>query len=123
MGTDEFLFEQAQLQEEEFFELEPPCGFLKGVLVGRKMDVPYGVLQAAEGVFGEDVFGKGFPDFGETKGQGGALEFAHHFARYTSVQELFGARVDAGESALKVGAFGQGSVDLRVHHVEFSVEE
>ena len=68
MGANEFLFEQAQLKEEEFFELEPTGGFLKGVLVGREMDVSDGVLKAAEGVFGEDVFGQRFPDFGQTKG-------------------------------------------------------
>ena len=123
MGADEFLFKQAQLQEEELFELEPPCGFLEGVLVGREMDVPDGVLQAAEGVFGEDVFGKGFSDFRKTQGQGGALKLAHHLAGDASVDEFFGTGIDAGEAALKVGAFGQGSVHLRVHHVEFSVEE
>ena len=52
-----------------------------------------------------------------------ALELAHHFAGDASVDEFFGAGVDSRETALQVGAFRQGSVHLRVHHVEFSVEE
>ena len=123
MAADEFLLEKAQLQEEQFFEFQAPGGLLQRILVGREVDVANGVLQPAEGVFAEYIIRQGFADFGQTKGQGGALEFAHHFAGDASVDEFFGAGIDAGETALKVGAFGQGSVHLRVHHVEFSVEE
>ena len=121
--ADEFLFEKAQLQEEEFFELEAPGGLLQGILVGREVDVANGVLQAAEGVFGEHIFRQRFADFGKAQGQGGALQFAHHFAGDAAVYQFFGAGIYPREAALQVGSFRQGSVHLRVHHVELSVEK
>lgn len=123
MAADEFLLEQAQLQKEQFLELEATGGLLQSVLVGREMDVAEGVLKAAEGVFGEYVFRQRFADFRQAEGQCGALKLAHHLAGDTAVYEFFGAGIHSREAALQVGAFRLGKVHLRVHHVELSIEE
>ena len=123
VAADEFLFEQAQLQKEQFFELEATGSLLQGVLVGREVDVAECVLKTAEGVFGEYVFRQRFADFRQAEGQGGALQFAHHFAGDSAVYEFFGAGINAREAALQVGAFRLGKVHLRVHHIELSVEQ
>ena len=123
MAADEFLLEQAQLQKEQFLELEATGSFLQGVLVGREMDVADGVLKAAEGVFGEYVFRQGFADFRQAQGQGGALKLAHHLAGDSAVYQFFGAGIYAREAALQVGALGLGNVHFGMHHIEFAVEQ
>ena len=120
-GTDVFLLEQRELQEEEFLELEAPGGLLQGIAVLREMNILERIRQGHQRAVGQDVFRERLADLGQAEREGGGLQLVHHLAGDPACLELLRTGIYPGQRPLRERPV-LGHVHLRMHDVHAGPE-
>ncbi len=116
-ATDVALLEQAELKEEQFFELKPLCCKLQRMRIGREMYILYGILQRAEPAGLEHILRERFAYLGQALVERGLLKLAHYLGGDASGFELLRAGINPREPACGGRVF-QRRIDLGVDYVD-----
>ena len=122
--ADVLLLEHRQLQEEEFFELEPFLRLGQRLDILRKMDVLQRESQRTEMPLEQQVFGQRFVDPRKHFREQGGLQFGDDLVAQPAAAEFLGAVVDAQEMARVLLEFLLGGqVHLGMDQIVFVVED